>query len=494
MGTKIEQGMVDPLVDIDLQEVGACASMLLCEDASWIRRRKLRVDFIDDVVVRMRQSVDFRIPDGKMPVTRTVDGREFAHLPLFVLRKAPQELTDFDLVDASHTALSLPTRQANAELSHQALLARARKVRPSIDNAADLMKLIQEIAVADPPVSLNACDTLIGSHPPKLAPAAATHQEYLANDSDFCFLARLVAWSSIVAMPVEITPGQKLLKLAYSEPIMEWTHGWRFAIRAGLNPLPAQVDLPFVGAQTFHLEAHPPHGMAIASARLAVSSPTGPRVEGAPDTGRSAHLYIHDGEHAQSAAAFLELGAQQAGFIDNARTACLAVTGVLALCIAFAHSLAQANKTVPTLLLFLPGLLATLVFQPAAHALTRRVVTAVRNATLVCACAAFLAAFWLIAAPLERRDPWTAVRADNAQLSASLPGRKPGATVDSSGDPISPALLSINGTVRLVAQPTRASEPQDPSTTWIRVVWGVLLLVSGGATVLVCFARGRAQP
>ena len=488
--------MPDPLVHVDPRKAGALASDLLCREASWVRRRKLRVDFIDDVAMRLRQSVDFCIPDEAKPISRKGIGRKYVHLPLFVLRKAPQELIDFDLVDARNTALSLPTRDANAELSRHALLSRASLVLGGATGSRkvpeQLTALIDQIATADPPVSLNACDQLIGASPPTLPLPPQTPQDFLARDGSFRFLATLVSWSSIVAMPVEMTPGQKLLKLAYSEPIAGWADNWKIAIRAGLSPLPAQIDLPFVGAQTFHLETHPPQGMTVSAGSLAVRTPTKLEFREAPSTGRSVHLYMPEVDRGRSGAAFLELGVQRAGFMDNARTACMAVTGVLALSIAFAGPLARANKTVPTLLLFLPGLLATLVLQPTAHALTRRVLTVVRYAIMLCATLAFLAAFLLVAAPtvsqVETSNSGTATAKHSGEVfEHAIPTHR-----HSHRGQSAPRTRANSGPIS--TSPTQSTESERPSTTWLRIAWGVLLLISAAATTLVWKARGRAQP
>lgn len=474
-----------------MKQVGALAADLLCGDPTWIRRRKLRVDFVDDVVARIRQSVDFCIPSeviGNTTAESPHSSGGIVHLPLFVLRKAAQELTDFDLVDASQTALSLPTRETNAEVSEHALLARAEKVL-GVSVGAPVSALIEEIARESPDTGLDACDRLIGKSPPGAsAPGPLTAAECLARDPGFRFLARLLASASIVAMPVEIQPGQQILKLSYSEPIMQWNKNWEVAMRVGRNPLPAQVDLPFLGAQTFHLEVHPPDGMSVSSGLLAVATRQGPELLEEPSTSRSIHLYMSDGDKAQSGAALVALRAQRGGFMETAQTACAAVVAILALCVVFAKPLAEANKTMPALLLFFPGLLATFALQPMKHALTRRVLTAVRSATLVCAAAAFLAALALIAAPVERGGDSPA-----GGSHLSLQGHStPGASNRDPGDGAS-SLLSIDGDARLTVY-RQVPQSEGASVQWLRYSWGFLLLVSLGATALVVVATRKAMP
>jgi hypothetical protein len=471
--------------------VGALAAELLCGDPTWIRRRKLRVDFVDDVVARIRQSVDFCIPSEVFRAPREAGSGgvgSVVHLPLFVLRKAPQELTDFDLVDAKDTALSLPTRETNAELSKHALLARAEQVRPSSTGSPTIAALIEKIALEPPSVGLDACDRLIGREAPKEGSPAVTHEDHLARDHGFRFLAQLLASASIVAMPVEVRPGQQLLKLSYSEPIMQWNEEWELSMRFGLRPLPAQVDLPFLGAQTFHLEVHPPQGMSVSSGLLAVATRKGPKLLQEPSTGRSVHLYMPDGGVAQSGVALVGLRAQRAGFMETARTACAAVSGVLALSVVFAEPLAEANRTMPTLLLFFPGLLATFALQPMRHALTQRVLTAIRNSTLVCAGAAFLAAFVLMVAPAHRHPEGAELHAPKGASLRLGSGRGPARAAEPAH-----GLFSIVGNARLTVV-KEAPQPRSPSTSWLRIGWSLLFLVSLAATVLVAVATRRAMP
>jgi hypothetical protein len=480
---------------IDMKQVGALAADLLCGDPTWIRRRKLRVDFVDDIVARIRQSVDFCIPsevlDTSLAAGPGTPGT-IVHLPLFVLRKAPQELTDFDLVDADRAALSLPTRETNAELSKHALLARAEKVLGIAVEASSIATRVEEIALEPPGAGLDACDRLIGREPPSSSAAASSEAaDVLAQDAGFRFLARLLASASIVAMPVEIKPGQQLLKLSYSEPIMQWNEDWEPAMRVGLSPLPAQVDLPFLGAQTFHLEVHPPDGMSVSSGLLAVATRRGPELLEVPTTSRSIHLYMPDGDKAQSGAALVGLRAQRGGFMETARAACAAVTTILALCIIFAGPLAEANKTMPTLLLFFPGLLATFALQPMRHALTQRVLSTIRNLTLICAAAAFLAAFVLIAAPVERG--YETARAGSSDLTLEGGPKSAPAKAAKGASGAAPSLLSIGADAKLTVI-EQAPRSEGASVLFLRIVWGLLLLVSLSATALVAVATRKAMP
>lgn len=491
----------DSIANADPVTAGDLVARLLCSPSSWMKRRKLHVTFIDDVALRLRHSVDFHVPDKIEPTAEDKQGVSYVHLPLFVLRKAPQELLDFDLVDALGNARSLPTRQCNTDISYQALLARSAQILGVSQAAAASVdgmpiELMHATAYEDPPNSLDACDKLLVS---KAAGTADATRARLAADDDFRFLARLVSWSSVVVIPTACRPGEHLIKLAYSEPIEEWEE-WGLRIRAGVDPLPARIDLPFVGGQTFHLEAHPPAGMVVESGLLGVLTRRGFESRKTEKSARAMHLYLPELEQGRSGAAFLSLRAQRGGFMENALAACGAVAAVLVLSTVFAPQLAKANATVPTLMLFLPGLLATIVLQPTAHALTHHILAMIRNAVLFCAALAYLAALWLVVAPSEQVKAYTQVipapisndaspKGAAASSRREVPSRRPEGAKSRSDDP-RPATNGASGTGRNVLVQTTSR----PSTVWLRVGWGFLSLLAIGAFSLTALARRRARP
>lgn len=446
-----------------------------------MRRRKLRIDFIDDAAMRMRLSVDFSVPEDVAATARDAQGREFVHLPLFVLRKAPQELLDFDLSDAAGRALSLPTRASNAELSHEALRTRAEAILGAAVSEASLTQSMREVAELDPPQSLDICDQLLAN------PGGGSQRAQVAADDDFCFLAGLVAWSSIVAMPVPMESGEQLLKLVYSEPITEWKSAFGARVQAGVRPLPAWVDIPFTGAQSFHLEVHPPPGMSVAEGTFSAITPQGVTHQHGKGLGRAMHLYASKLSKGRSGGAFLRLRPQRRGMITNAQVACMAVVVVLLASASFAAQFAQANTTVPTLLLFLPALLATLALQPSDHALTGRFLRLVRIAIATCAAMAYLAAGWLVVAP-EKNAPkvkGTVViaRSSEAPANSSAAAKRP---KQRSGG----GQAKTSGGRRAVAVELSGGEKPDPR--WLRIGWLVLAIPALGASVLVDRARRYA--
>jgi hypothetical protein len=490
----------DSVADVDPVIGGALVARLLCGPSTWMRRRKLHVTFIDDVALRLRLSVDFCVPDEVTATAQDERGTEYVHLPLFLLRKARQELLDFDLEDATGKALSLPTRQHNAEISYQGLLACAAKAlglpQESVATARGMpIELMKATAYDDPPDSLDTCDELLE---PEVADKDDRIRARLAADRDFRFFARLISWSSIVVLPIPLSFGERLIKLSYSEPIEEWKE-WGLRIRAGIDPLPARIDLPFVGGQTFHLEAHPPVGMAVERGVIGVRTREGSESKVEEGSGRAMHLYLPGLEQGRSGAAFFFLRAQKGGFMENARAACAAVAAVLVLSVIIAPQLAKANATVPTLMLFLPGLLATIVLQPTAHALTHHVLAMIRNAVLLCAVLAYLAALWLVAAPSEQVR--TYARVPVASVSTEAPARQKPDSVRRTGEkrqPVGVKARSGGGpadtrNVETVERSVLVQTSSRPSAGSLRVGWGVLAVFAIAALGLTSVARSRAR-
>jgi hypothetical protein len=158
----------------------------------------------------------------------------------------------------------------------------------------------------------------------------------------------------------------------------------------------------------------------------------------------------------------------------SAQAACAAVAAVLVLSVIFAPHLAKANATVPTLMLFLPGLLATIALQPTAHALTHHVLAMIRNAVFLCAVLAYLAALWLVAAPSEQVR--TYARVPVATVSRAAPVRP--------ADPRSVKTVERNVLVQTASRPSAES---------LRIGWGVLAVFAIAALGLTSVARSQAR-
>ena len=244
---------------------------------------------------------------------------------------------------------------------------------------------------------------------------------------------------------------------------------WASAFAQGSSLLPSLIELLCVGGQTFHLEAEMPEGMGVASSLVGFTTTDGTPLSDSKAPGRRIHLYVPGVEQARFGVAILSLRLQRAGFMGNALAACAAVTVVLLASVLAAPKLASANATVPTLMLFFPGLLATIVLQPTAHALTRRLLREARRAVFLCAIFAYLAAMWLVVAPAE-----------------------PGKARDGAG--AGHAVL-VQGPAAPQAQVERdpeASSAEVPSVDGLRIGWGVLAALATMVTISTGVVYRRA--
>jgi hypothetical protein len=259
------------------------------------------------------------------------------------------------------------------------------------------------------------------------------------------------------------------------------------------------VDIPFVGAQSFHLEAHPPSGMSIGEGFLFAQTPTGPLHQQADTGGHALHVYLSGLSQGRAGGALLRIRARSTPFITNARNACAAVAAVLILSVAFAHQLAAANTTVPTLILFLPGLLATIATQPFEHPLAGRLLQLVRGSVILCAVLAYLAAGWLLVAPARSAArPKVAVKvAEDVNVHKTIVVRKTAGHRKETAAPVGKATQTTHRRKMEGARHSfigSASSEEQPISKWLRIGWAFLAIPALAAAILVEVARRRATP
>src|SRR3954447_6526928 len=68
--------------------LGRGVERLLQQDMTWVRRRKHRVSYVDEIVACHQISVDFDVPEDYPSLVAAPDGQPLYHLPLFCLTKA----------------------------------------------------------------------------------------------------------------------------------------------------------------------------------------------------------------------------------------------------------------------------------------------------------------------------------------------------------------------------------------------------------------------
>jgi hypothetical protein len=390
-----------PVLGLDeagMTRLGAACADLLCHGPDWIARRKGAVELLNERTLRHHMSVDFAVPTNLLPALQSAwGGRSVTLAPLLLLKKAPASFTNFDLCDESGQALPLPTRSENGMVSAAVLIAAAERVLAG--QGASLPRALREvlitIAISDPKHAtrmLHEAGWTEDGTP--ISPSARR----LGLDSDFSWLVQTLATSSVVVIPLgDTSNARKIVKLAYDEEIEDFTGPHRRRLlRTGWDGYSLVIEMPFVGARSFHFESHVPDGIEIIKAGLFVSTATA--IEGETLTGptRRVHLYLRQALDKRTAIAVLRLRAARGGFVAASFMAAWFVAVVLVFCCAFGNRIAENPTAAPALLLSLPGLIAAYVSRPGAHPFTARILRLARWFVIASGFLAYAAAAWVV--------------------------------------------------------------------------------------------------
>lgn len=393
---RVHEANLPWLTEERARRIARAAAELLHEPTRWIDRRKDSVQVLDDTAVRWQDSVDFRLrqgmPDIDDPAKRT--GERLLGVPCFVLPKAPRDYMGFDLVDETGEALSLINRADNATISGEVLVALAARVlgdEPSPDVAGELRRIATASPADAKPLVARRLDPLDGDS--ELLP---THDDWdsLRGDWRFAWWLRTLAHSSIVVILLRGRDDQRRrIKLSYEAAI---TPKRRWATRLGLAPYKILVDNPFIEARTYHFECKAPAGLRVEHAWLNDDVSKVPEEADTLVAGesyaRSVHLYKREATLAGAGAGTVALRTGAEGFIGGAWLSAALVVIALLACREYAEKIAENPSTALTLLLVLPGLLATYIGRPDRHALATRLLSFAPWALIWAGMAAYVAA------------------------------------------------------------------------------------------------------
>lgn len=259
----------------------AAAVFLLVSDfRAWIHRRVEYIDFIDDVSVTRRVSIDFAIPEP-LADFKQVDERLLPCVPLTFLLKG-DVLRNFDLRDGQSNPVPMLTKKQNGSRSGDALIYQAETAleEPLTGDLAPLALRLRRVA-EDPREDAQA----------ELASwyEEATHKtgdhwaslERLIDRPAFMDLAQTLAENYILfaVVPPEANT-RRLMKFGYEEPFKlgddpdadpdERPPTWeRLRVRFGWRVKTVNLAMPAVGsAASFHVEAPAPREMEVEFASL----------------------------------------------------------------------------------------------------------------------------------------------------------------------------------------------------------------------------------
>jgi hypothetical protein len=400
------------LTDTRIEELGTLIAPLISDGVSWIERRKEDVQILDDTALRRQISVDFSLRSAVKPL---LQGGNNAHDPLycapvFVLPKSPSNLRSFDLCDEGGSSLSLISREDNAKISGEALIALVMKHSGRDDLPSDLKRELRRVAEWEPERAEPIAAKLKDSEGPW-----GDELKSLRGDPRLVGWLETLAHSSIVVVFFRSSgPRRKLVKLTFEEPI---TAKQRRLTRLGWASYRVLIDSPRIEARTFHFEAEAPSGLRISKAQLTDSERDDPITE----TGfmKRVHLYRQSAQRAGAGTAVLLLDVAGPGFVSGAMLASILTVGALLGCALSAESIAANPTSAPALLLVLPGLIASYVARPDQHALTTRLLSFARGLLLgIALCAYTAAARVALAGPKPEGD--AALSAETGDLETWL--------------------------------------------------------------------------
>lgn len=421
--------------------IGQQAAEMLMGGLGWIERRKEVVSVLDEVMLRRCISVEFRLTRSVRPIPTAPPnlvengsagscsgGRGEAQLygaPVYVLPKNPSGMMAFDLTDEAGSSLRLFGREDNAQISAAVIVAMAQMALEEVD--ADL-SLSSELAAALRRVALAPADDgerlavallgpVVGEHRRERAlrgvrtffadlwrrgdevpsgqttiddafvvsgEAARQQLKLLADRRRFAWWLRTFAHSSLVVVPFRAAnPGRKLVKLTFHERSVS---DKQWGARLGWAPHRLVIDAPFVSARSFHFEASAPPGLQIFDAAHAVAGTD--ELETSSGPAPHVHLYRSRAERSGGGTAVLSLRTSFNGLAVGALPAALGVSVALLACALTARGIAGSSGD-PTLLLLLPGLIATYVARPDVHGLTTRMLSGVRLMLIAAAVLAY---------------------------------------------------------------------------------------------------------
>jgi hypothetical protein len=414
-----------------------CAEWLI-EPTSWIDRRKDTVRVLDDHSVRWQTSVDFgcrRDSDGiegacdERPVeerngetpkpngteerngeTPKPNGTEELYCaPLFVLPKQPSGYMAFDLTDETGRSLSLSGRADNARVTGEILVEMARRMLGTVDSddAQEFEAMVTEIRkiATDRPreAKLHArwqLKLLQEDDAPPLWKRIAEHERF----ERFAWWLRTAAEASVVVVLFRSHPAaRKRIKLSYQSSVLTTERSLRR--RVGWEPYAILLDVPWVEARGYHLEAAAPPGLRIEHAWLN-DDENDEGVQGGDFT-RQVHLRRPEAITAGAGAGTLKLRVSGDGFLTGAWLAAFFVVAALLACVLTARAIAPNPAPAPALLLLLPGLLTSIVARPDRHALTTRLLSTARIVLIASGVVAYAAAVFVALAGASTSDKTT---------------------------------------------------------------------------------------
>ena len=412
--TRTFYGLID---SNDRQLLGLMFYMLLLAQKSWTYRRVETFAVGEERRFRRQMSIDFEIPPWAITVAKNL-GLSNLPVPIMLLKKEP--LVAFDLRDASDRSIPTLTREQNGALSMAALEAALAEVK---DLAVSELKAKVKSVVMD---SESSAQDLVNCLPPR---KPSEHEGDGLEKLRWAISTLDTRFVLVADMPLDALRGRTILKAAFEEETVgsqyavsggEDKQFWkRLRARMGLMDYKISFMTPEISScQSYHFEIRPPAGIDCSKVQLLLNKKIPSQkevrtVQGARG-GSIRHLTasreLEDHQTSQSLREYeVECAFRPSldGFLLATYWIGLAATACLGFGIHFAAQL-DSRPTDPavTLMLVLPGLIATYLVRPGEHVLASRLLRGVRVLTLVPGASLILAAAALAVHPSSGALSW----------------------------------------------------------------------------------------
>jgi hypothetical protein len=400
------------------QQTASAVLALLSDFPAWVRRRVEYIEFIDDVSVERRVSIDFAVPQPLVEFDE-VDEDLLPCVPLTFLLKG-EVLKNFDLRNAEGNPVPMLTKKENGSLAGDTLIFLAEEVleKPLTEDLtvlADRLRVVAEKDRETARLELKDWNTEAtarrGSHWQELL--------ILTGRRGFIRYAETLAENYILCAVLSPDPNtRRLIKFSYEEPFklgedpeapegQELPRWDRLRERLGWRVKTVSLAMPAVNlAASFHVEVPAPSDMEVQFASLvfrrrehttyadehstAQSEPPEQTPEGEPSglpqdvldgpLVQRAHLYKAGVEAPVVADALIYLRARRPGFLRAATLTGWLTVVVLTGGLVYLEDIAgsQNSQTAAALLLLGPTLLAGSLIRPGEHRMVASVLFGVR--------------------------------------------------------------------------------------------------------------------
>ena len=468
-----EWGWTLELSPSHLRALGPVGLELWRRGWQWVNRRVETIELLDVDTIRVRLSVDFRIPKALPASVEFTEGQSTYCLPVTILQRKTS-LAYFDIRDEEGKSLPLLTRHENALLTGSILTAAARKALAEADGAVQGLELSEGLVaylVSIPKRPLRRAEPFVDS---VLNPKDTTAYpdprvaEVILRNQEFRDLLGSAASCSFIHVPITAEPGERrILKVTFVSPwdspssdappvdgeswlkhrrhrTLTWL-GWRAESRF--------LGIPHVGnAETFHVQISAPERVEFTEAGMrnkppaeavAVKSAATPQLPEQPqDDPNDAigyqqflggvrdrkHLYVERAHEHRAGIVWVRFRVVRHGFLRAAASVGWLSTIVLALFAARADHVVGEAQTAAALLLLLPALIAGFLIAPGEHAMTRHLLRGPRFLTALVGLLALIATAMMLtlpvphpqAAPPELIDIWRVQAAMAGLISVLL--------------------------------------------------------------------------